>query len=412
MKMRVLFGVILFTAIRLHASLTVSTDFESGSAKVLSLDETTQTVRITPAGDVNRGMPNWWFLRVDGLDSSKPLTLEIAARKVSLPSDSSAGGNPSPMNAAWIFPARAAISMDGTNWSQTSPGKRQGDSCTYRITVHSSVLWLAWGPPFTPKNAVDLVGELAQTHPFVKSFTLGKSLEGREVPGLEISEGDKPALQRPAIFITGRQHAWEVGGSWVAAGIAEWAIGDSEQAKWLRRNADIFIVPLLDVDHVATGDGGKLARPQDHNRDWSDAPHWPEVAAAQKRLLQLAKENRLALFLDLHNPGHGAKLEDFYVQHPPEVSASIAELTEQFLGIARTEFGNIDLTDEKPPNPQVVHIWRRISAPWVTEHGNTNTVSLTAETPWNNPQGTTTGYREVGRKLGLIVTQYLQQRAN
>src|SRR3954462_4723507 len=102
MKMRVLFGVILFTAIRLHAALTVSTDFESGSAKVLSLDETTQTIRITPAGDPDRGMPNWWFLRVDGLDSSKPLTLEIAARKVSLPSDSSAGGNPSPLNAAWI----------------------------------------------------------------------------------------------------------------------------------------------------------------------------------------------------------------------------------------------------------------------------------------------------------------------
>jgi len=58
-----------------------------------------------------------------------------------------------------------------------------------------------------------------------------------------------------------------------------------------------------------------------------------------------------------------------------------------------------------------VHIWRRISAPWVSEHGNTNTLSLTAETPWNIPQGTTAGYREVGRKLGLIATQYLQQQA-
>lgn len=411
MKLRILFGVILFTTVHLHASLNVSTDFESGSAKVLSLDETTQTIRITPAGDIDRGMPNWWFLRIDGLDSSKPLTLEVAARKVSLPPDGLPGGQPSPLNAAWAFPARAAISMDGTNWSQTSPGKRQGDSCTYRITVHSSTLWLAWGPPFTPKNAVDFVGELARTHPFVKSFTLAKSLEGRDVPGLEISEGDKPTLRRPAIFITGRQHAWEVGGSWVAEGIAEWATGDSEQAKWLRQNADIFIVPLMDVDHVATGDGGKHARPQDHNRDWSDAPHWPEVAAVQKRLVQLSKENRLALFLDLHNPAYSAKLQKFYVQHPPEVSASIAELTEHFLGIARTEFGNIDLTDEKPSSPERVPYWRRISAPWVSEHGNTNTLSLTAETPWNLPEGTTTGYRETGRKLGLVMTQYLQQQA-
>jgi hypothetical protein len=283
--------------------------------------------------------------------------------------------------------------------------------CTYHITVHSSVLWLAWGPPFTPKNAVDLVNELAQTHPFVKSFVLAKSLEGRDVPGLEISEGDKPVQQRPAIFITGRQHAWEVGGSWVAAGISEWATGDSEPAKWLRQNADIFIVPLLDVDHVATGDGGKHARPQDHNRDWSEAPHWPEVAAAEKRLLQLAKENRLALFIDLHNPGYNAKLQMFYVQHPPEVSASVAELTEQFLGIARTEFGDIGLTDEKPSSPEEKRYWRLISAPWAGEHGNTNTLSLTMETPWNVRQGTMAGYHEVGRKLGLVVTKYLQQQA-
>jgi hypothetical protein len=410
MRLLILLGALFFTIVRLHASLKVTTNFESGSAKILSLEEATQTIRITPAGNVDRGMPNWWFFRVDGLDSGKPLMLELAARKVSLPADGEEG-KASPLNAAWTFPARAAISMDGTNWSQTSPGKREGDSCVYRIPVHSSTVWLAWGPPFTPKNAADFTREMARTHPFVKAFTLAKSLEGRDVPGLEISEGDKPARQRPVIFITGRQHAWEVGGSWVAVSLAEWVTGDSEQAEWLRRNADVFIVPLMDVDHVATGDGGKHARPQDHNRDWSDAPHWPEVAATQKRLLQFAKENRLALFLDVHNPAWSAKLQKFYVQHPPEVSASVEQLTEQFLGIARTEFGKIDLTDEKPSSPEEAPLWKRISVPWVSDHGNTNTLAFTFETPWNIPQGTPEGYRETGRKLGLVVTQYFQQQA-
>ncbi len=410
MKLFILPGMVLLAAFRLQASLVVSTNFESGSARVLSLDEATQTVRITPAGDPNRGMPNWWFLRVEGLDTAKPLTLEVAARKVSLPGDGATHDTMFPLNPYWTFPARAAISTDGTHWSQTSAGHRQGDLCVYRITARSSTLWLAWGPPFTPKYASDFIRELARTHSFVKSFTLAKSLEGRDVPGLEIREGEKPAAQRSAIFITGRQHAWEVGGSWVAAGVAEWATGESAEARWLRQNADLYIVPLMDVDHVATGDGGKHALPQDHNRDWSDAPHWPEVGAVQKRLLQLAKENRLALFVDVHNPSPNEKLEKFYVEHPPEVSAAVAQLTEQFLGIARNEFGTINLTDEKPSSPEEKPLWEQISAPWVSQHGNANTLALTFETPWNIPQGTPQGYHEVASKLGSIPVQYLQQQ--
>src|SRR5262249_20349839 len=153
----ILSAVILFATIRVQASLKVSTDFESGSAKVLSLDEASQSVRITPAGDLNRGMPNWWFLRVDGLDAGKPLALEVTARKVSLPGEGATQGKTLPFNLGWTFPMRAAISTDGTNWSQTSAGTRQGDSCVYRIAAPSSTLWLAWGPPFTPKYDSDFI---------------------------------------------------------------------------------------------------------------------------------------------------------------------------------------------------------------------------------------------------------------
>ena len=40
--------------------LQVSSDFPGGSAKVLSIDQTNNYVRITPAGDANRGWPCWW----------------------------------------------------------------------------------------------------------------------------------------------------------------------------------------------------------------------------------------------------------------------------------------------------------------------------------------------------------------
>jgi len=197
----------------------------------------------------------------------------------------------------------------------------------------------------------------------------------------------------------------------VAVGFAEWLCGPDAQAQWLRQNAEVTIVPLMDVDHVATGDGGKHALPQDHNRDWSAAPHWPEVAAAQKRIAAVAKEGRMAVFLDLHNPSPGATQQTFYVQHPPYVSEAVESLQERFLGFARQQFGELKLNDGRPSKPEDIPIWHTISTPWVCEHGNPDTISFTVENPWNTSRGTTQGYRDVGRKLGIATAQYLREKS-
>ena len=61
-------------------------------ARITILDSNTQTLRITPAGKLDRGMPNWWFLRVDQLDPAKPLLLEVVARDVQIPVEGNAEG--------------------------------------------------------------------------------------------------------------------------------------------------------------------------------------------------------------------------------------------------------------------------------------------------------------------------------
>jgi hypothetical protein len=395
------------TAIQLHAALTVHTDFESGSAKVLELNSEAQTIRISPAGDAKRGLPIWWYLHLDGVDTSKPVTLEVAALNVPVP----ANGKGKPLNPNWTLPTRAVVSSDGINWQQTSPCKRQGNHGTYTVSANSSTLWLAWGPPFTPHDATTFVEKLGREHAFVKTFTLGKSLEGRVVPGLEIYEGGKPLTERPAVWINGRQHAWEVGGSWVAKSFAEWLAGDDEHAVWLRQNAQVIFVPLMDVDHVATGDGGKEALPQDQNRDWTDAPHWPEIAAAQKRILPIVKEGRMAVYIDVHNPSPGQKLPKFYVTYPPYIGEKGAALEDRFLAFARETLGEIDLVDEKPSKPENVPEWHTISTPWFIEHGNPQTIALTLEVPWNTPQGTVEGYRALGQKLGVTVAEFLRNNS-
>ena len=402
-------AVLPFLATPASAALQISSDFESGSARVLALDDAGQVVRLTPAGTEARGWTNWWYFRVEGIDASKPLTVEVQARESFVPMEG--GAKKILLNPSWTLPSRAAFSTDGKTWAQTAPGHRNGRTIVYRWDTPPPRLWLAWGPPFTPADAAAFVARLEGAHPFVRAFTLATSLEGRPVPALRLSETGAASARRPAIWVTARQHAWECGGTWTGIGLAEWLAGNDPAAVRLRREADFFFVPVLDVDHVATGDGGKAALPQDHNRDWSESPHWPEVAAVQQQIRQLAGERRLAVFLDLHNPAWGATLETFYGQHPPYVAAAAAGEQERFLAGARREFGQIRLIEETPNPSESVAVWRHISAAWVAGYGNPDTVSFTVETPWNTPDGTIGGYRRTGEKLGRVLAGFIESRA-
>jgi hypothetical protein len=386
------------------AELKVTSDFENGSARVIAIDQTNQTLRFQPAGDPQRGFPCWWYFRVDGVNTNLPLTFELSPVTPILPYDGKR------FSRAWAMPDRAALSVNGTNWTQTPPGENRGGLKIYRINTTSPTLWLAWGPPFTVTDAKALVQHVSAAHSFASAFELCRSREGHSVPGLQIAEGDKPAGNRPGVWIIARQHAWEVGGSWVARGIIEWLSGPDDGAQWIRRNAEVFVVPIMDADRVATGDGGKASLPQDHNRDWSATPHWPEVAAVQKRILPLLKQNRMDLLLDLHNPGASDKREEIYVTTRALVTPVIADWQDRFVASMREEFPDLFYVDDKP-SPDHPETWRTLTTTWLSDRANTNTIGFAIETPWNTQRGTAEGYLEAGQKLGRVMEKYLRERA-
>jgi len=218
--------------------------------------------------------------------------------------------------------------------------------------------------------------------------------------------------QRPGVWILARQHAWESGGTWVGVGLAEWLAGNSESAQWVRQNAEVFFVPVMDVDHVATGDGGKECIPQDPNQDWSANPHWPEVAAVEKGVLALAKEGRMDLLLDLHNPGATATQVTLWLTPTNYLGAQAAANQNQLFTIVSREVTEPLSVAAEPhwdgPGPH----WPTLSCPWVYEHANPQTVAITVETAWNTPVGTTTGYRAVGQRLGVAMASYLRNRSS
>lgn len=351
--------------------IAVKAEFPGGSARVESIEGS--VIKVLPALHKDRGWTCWWYFKVEGATPGQALTLDV-------------GGG------VWATPERAVISADDVEWAHTAPGKRTKDRIAYEIQAPAAAFWLAWGPPFTLKHARELLG--------ARAFELCKSRDGHSVPAMRIKEGEP----KNAIWVHAGQHAWESGARWVGKGFAEWAVSDDARAVALRKTTEIVFVPIMDVDNVERGAGGKQAKPQDHNRDWSDAPHWPEVAAAQKGIREFG--TRFRLFVDLHNPGARDQAPYFYV--PPAELLREKSSLDRFLEAARAEItGPLPATGKtQVSGANYDKDWERISKNWVAKA--TGAVAVTLETSWNTPNSTPENYKRVGRELGFAIERFLR----
>ncbi len=365
--------------------IAVSADFPGGSVKVESIEGT--TIRVLPAVHPDHGWTCWWYFEVRGATPGETLTLDV-------------GGG------VWATPDRAAIRAGGA-WIHGEPGERTKGRIRYAVKAPAATFRVAWGPPFVLKDAEEVVAAAAKACPSAKPFELCKSREGRAVPALRVREGEPKA----GIWIQARQHAWESGGSWVGRGFVEWLTSDDARAVALRKAAEVVYVPIMDVDNVERGAGGKEAKPQDHNRDWSDAPHWHEVRAAQAGIRALAAEKRFDVFVDLHNPGASDRRPYFYVTPASELPEGSRKNLSQFLAAGLAEITGPLALDPKTRESGASYDknWERISKNWVSKAGGEGAVAVTLETSWNTPASTTEGYRRVGRELGLAIERYLRR---
>jgi hypothetical protein len=388
---------------------TVRMDFEGGSAHLLEIDQAQRAIRCMPGGSPSRGWVCWWAMKLEGGEPGKVYTLEL------VPSDQPTRNQgkltDKPLASQWSMPERAAWSADGRSWSLSEPGIRTPGSIRYEFTPSGDALWMAWGPMFTPKDTQELLVEMVDRIPASRSWELAKTREDRPVLAWtsHVSEDPQP---RPGVWIQARQHAWESGSSWVARGFLEWLGRGDESARWLIDNAELVVVPIMDVDNVATGNGGKEADPQDHNRDWTDHPIYPEVQAAQRVLRGWAEQERLDVFIDLHNPSSGDK-QPFFFFGPSELLSDLGrENRLLFLSIAQRQIhGPLPVKAvPRSTGPAYHPLWRQISGQWVSDHGNSHTLSGCLETSWNTPHSHTAGYRKVGEQLGETIAEFLQRR--
>jgi hypothetical protein len=371
--------------------LAVVADFPGGAAEVERIDQEKRAVRLVPPRPEGRGWVVWWHFKLEGVQPGETITLEVG-------------------NGPWSTPAQAAFSLDGKTWTQTAAGVQQGDWMTYRHRVEGPEAWFAWGPPFTPEDAQQLVDQAARNLPGAVPFELCRTREGRPTPALVIQQADADE-GRFGIWLQARQHAWESGSSWVCRGAVEWLVSDDPRADSLRKKAKIYVVPIMDIDNVAIGAGGKEQKPHDHNRDWSDNPHWRSVAAAMEHIRRENAAGRFDLFIDLHNPAPNTKNPFFFLAPEDHFTKPRRTNTDRFLAACRLEMTGPPAFEGQTHESGARYDarWKQISKNWVTANTREHVVALTLETPWNTPHSTPEGYRAIGRQLAMAIERYFRE---
>jgi len=151
-----------------------------------------------------------------------------------------------------------------------------------------------------PYSTFTLSETMSEINIFQKSL-IGYSTKGREI--LRYSTDHSIAEKMPSVYITCRQHAGEVGGSWVLDGIMRYF--DCEKGRAALNDICIWIVPIVDIDGVAEGCYGKDQFLGDMNRSFAvPFASRVETSAIIQDVMRWSEKCTPKLYVDIHSPAH------------------------------------------------------------------------------------------------------------
>jgi hypothetical protein len=288
------------------SGIGLSSDFETGSAGAWEqVGPDTITVKVPGQADVdgrNRQVSWYHFQVADDRERRGPL--------VFIMTDLVGEYDYRPGAIAITDDTPPLISEDGVVWTHV-PGVRfdtQAMALHVPVNARSRRFWLAHVEPYSHSRLEAFLGELKS--PDLAVETIGKTVQGRDLRLLTITDRSIDDAGKKSVWLMGRQHAWETGTSFVVEGAVRWLLTD--EAKELRKRVVFHVLPMMDPDGVVAGGIRFNRNGYDVNRNWDTCDpadpesrkKMPEIAAAKERLLR----SKVDLFLTLHNQERGGWL--------------------------------------------------------------------------------------------------------
>ena len=280
-------------------AVSIHTDFEAGNlGKVERVSETHFRCAVKGESDQDKRnrQANWYYFRVDG-GAGRAITIDLV--------DLVGEYNYRPGSHSVTKGTRPFYSYDQKSWKVLENVEWDEKEIRLRLRLKPARdrVWIAHVPPYTTRDLARLL-EAFRAHPHLKQEVIGKTVGGRDILLLTVTNPAAPEAGKKVIWLMARQHAWEAGTSWVCEGALRFLLSSDARAVRMRDEAVFKIIPMADPDGVARGGVRFNNYGYDLNRNWDtvDAGRMPEIAAQRKAVLDWVDAGRrVDLFLALHN---------------------------------------------------------------------------------------------------------------
>lgn len=278
--MKLLFTLFpLIVCLYANAQISINTNFEGGNGLLTFADIGNNVVHIQSeykGGDVLRVD---YYCEIQGVDYSQDLNIQI---------DTDWQGD-------YIY-----YSYDNINWQSIQMIGGQ-----YSVPTIQSNIFLAHSIPSLYSNMIALVDSINNANNgYTEVSNLTISEQGRSVKLLKITAPKCESYpQKNLIWLLGGQHAFEDPARYVTEGMLRFLVSNDPIAIRLRKQAIIYIVPIMDVDQTVNGGTGKDQIPIDFNRDWTSLSYtsnWNAVVAVKDSVEAQRQRNPYKIFIDSH----------------------------------------------------------------------------------------------------------------
>ena len=279
--------------------VSIHSNFEGGNIgkiETLAPDHFRCAVAGQSDQDGRNRQANWYYFRVDHA-RNRTITFDL----VNLAGEY----NYQPNRGAITKDTLPFYTADQIHWQPVEEAAYDAavPGLQFKIKAPADTFWVAHVPAYTARNLAALLHDVSASGA-VKESIAGKSVEGRPIPLLTITDPSVPDAGKKVIWLMFRQHAWEAGSSWTGDGLIRFVTSSNPVAARIRRETILKIFPLCDPDGVADGGVRFNRHGYDLNRNWDvvDPVQMPEITAERKAILDWVDSgNPIDFFLTLHN---------------------------------------------------------------------------------------------------------------
>jgi len=260
-------------------SISISSAFDSGNIRVLSITDDGSKVRadLEIVKDQQSDFYQWFHFRVAGV-AGREVELAITNCATSAYPDGWPG-------------YRARVSEDRETWTQAETSYANG-TLTIRLLPDVNAVWVAYFAPYSMERHHDLIA-WAACQPGVEHRELGVTLDGQPMDLLTLGEGPKK------VWLYARQHPGETMAEWWMEGALERLCDEEDSvARLLRAKATFHIVPNMNPDGSRRGHLRTNAVGVNLNREW----HEPSMERSPEVFLvrQAMDETGVDFAMDVH----------------------------------------------------------------------------------------------------------------